>query len=48
VSIGEDKKITIRPEIHAPEVDDYDEVDISQIHTYATTLDIGTKVRYSI
>ena len=41
-----EKSVIIRPELAAPEVDDYDEVNISDIVT--TDLDIGKYVEYTL
>ncbi len=44
MDILEDDKIIVRPEIKAPEIDDYDEIDISQISKW--NIDIWEKIIY--
>jgi tRNA A37 methylthiotransferase MiaB len=41
------QKVIIRPELHAPEVDEYDEVALEHIETTGD-LDIGTYVMYTL
>jgi hypothetical protein len=40
-----EKTVIIRPELHAPEVDEYDEVDMQNIEG---DIEIGAKVRYTL
>lgn len=42
----EDDKIIVRPEIKAPEIDDYDEINISQVIDW--NIDIWEKVKYKL
>ena len=41
-----EKSAIIRPEMHAPEVDEYDEIDFQNIET--TVDDIGQRVTYTL
>jgi hypothetical protein len=43
----EGKKITVRREIQAPEVDEYDEITEKQIQS-GEELDIGARITYSL
>jgi ribosomal protein S12 methylthiotransferase len=44
MDILEDNKIIVRPEIKAPEIDDYDEIDISQVISW--NIDLWEKIVY--
>ena len=43
-----DDSVIVRPELHAPELDEYDEVNISDIIADQKNIEIGNYVSYSI